>query len=210
MGVPKPQVAERVSQVMQLISLENRAGDMAQSLSGGMQRMLNIGIGLVSAPDILLIDEPTAGIDQRARQQLHDVLNHLKDLGLAILLTTHDLDDAARLAQRVVVLVNGRLRAQGSVDELIYGRFAEQREVKLQLSGDESLRHHIEAELVRLGLSNAGDGLWRGLIDTAGNQLDTLYSEIQAHGHIIANFSLHKPGLDLFLQSLVDDPERVG
>ena len=202
MGVPRHDIASRVAEVLALIGLEHRAGDMAKTLSGGMQRMLNIGIGLVSNPRILLLDEPTVGIDRSAHERLYVVLDQLKEQGLGILLTTHDLDDVARLASRAVILVNGQMRAEGDIDELIHRHVPEQREVRLQLVSGSMERSLVEQELTALGLTPIDEEFWGGLIDPHGGQLERLYRQLDTHGDVIGDFSLNRPGLDVFIKSL--------
>lgn len=207
MGIPRPEIRERVADVLSLIGLEHRANDQARTLSGGMQRMLNVGIGLVSKPDILLIDEPTAGIDQVAHERLYQVLATLKSSGLSILMTTHDLEDVSRLATRVLVLAEGELRADGTVDELILQRFADKREVDLELLGDSADNASLETELASLGLEHTGEGIWSGLVNMHGDELRSLYGIIDAHEPVIGRFRQQKPNMERFIRSMLEERE---
>ena len=205
MRIPRAGIATRVDEVLALIGLQHRADDQAKNLSGGMQRMLNVGIGLVSKPDVLLIDEPTAGIDQEAHERLYQVLDTLKASGLSILMTTHDLEDVSRLATRVLVLADGRLRADGTVGELILQRFADKREVNLELLGSEADYAAVETELEGLGLEHTGDGTWAGLVSMQGTELRRLYDIIDAHEPLVGRFRQQKPDMERFIRSMLEE-----
>lgn len=204
MGIKKASLATAVDDTLDVIGLTARAGKPANTLSGGMQRMLNIGMALVSSPRLMLIDEPTAGIDQRARQQLHELLMRLKADGMTILLTTHDLEDATRLADRVAILVEGRLRAEGPVARLVEERFARLREVRVQVT--DGVPADIEAQLRQANLEPAGQGLWRGL-HAPGPSLDALLTRLSGDNRNILETSVRRPGLDLFLHELLNSSE---
>lgn len=97
-------------------------GDKAQSrigdLSGGQRRRLDVAVGLVGRPELLFLDEPTAGFDPQARRDFHDLIAELSDSSVTVMLTTHDLDEAEKLADRILVLAGGRIVADGSPDAL--------------------------------------------------------------------------------------------
>jgi ABC-2 type transport system ATP-binding protein len=89
------------------------------TLSGGQRRRLDVAVGIIGRPELLFLDEPTAGLDPQARRDFHDLVHRLSDLeGTSILLTTHDLAEAERLADRILILADGRIVADGSADEL--------------------------------------------------------------------------------------------
>ena len=210
MGVHSSDIDARVKEVLAFIGLEQRANDLARSLSGGMQRMLNVGIGLVSNPRILLVDEPTAGIDRAAHERLYAVLGELKERGLSILLTTHDLNDVSRLASRAVILVKGRVCAQGSVDELLHTRFEHYKEVHIEVANGREDTPEVCEALAEVGLQPQGDGEWHGLAGRHNGQLERLYQIVDGHEHLIRDFSLKTPGLELLIQALLDDARPQG
>jgi len=107
-----------VDEVLGLVGLEDRAGVRASKLSGGQQRRLDVALGIVGRPELLFLDEPTTGFDPEARRQFWDMLSGLSGEGTAILLTTHYLDEAARLATRVGVLTGGAIVAEAPPAEL--------------------------------------------------------------------------------------------
>jgi ABC-2 type transport system ATP-binding protein len=107
--------------VLSLVGLRAAAGTRVRRLSGGERQRLALGLALIGEPDVLLLDEPTAGMDPEARQLTRRLIADLRAEGRAILLTTHDLVDAERLADRVAILHDGRIRAEGSPADLMAG-----------------------------------------------------------------------------------------
>jgi ABC-2 type transport system ATP-binding protein len=101
------------------VGLTEHAGKKVRRLSGGQRRRLDVAIGIVGRPELLFLDEPTAGFDPEARRDFHDLVHRLADReDTTILLTTHDLDEAEKLADRILILTGGRIIADGSADEL--------------------------------------------------------------------------------------------
>jgi ABC-2 type transport system ATP-binding protein len=101
------------------VGLNEHAGKRIGRLSGGQRRRLDVAIGIVGRPELLFLDEPTAGFDPEARREFHDLVHRLSDNeDTTILLTTHDLDEAEKLADRILILAGGRIIADGSADEL--------------------------------------------------------------------------------------------
>jgi ABC-2 type transport system ATP-binding protein len=107
-----------VDEVLELVGLAGRAGDRAATMSGGQRRRLDLALGIAGDPEILFLDEPTTGFDPSARRHAWDVINGLRELGKTILLTTHYMEEAQVLADRVVVLAGGRVIAEGAPDTL--------------------------------------------------------------------------------------------
>lgn len=108
-----------VDDLITTVGLEDRATARISSLSGGERRRLDLGIGIVGRPEVLFLDEPTAGLDPIARRGFHDLVHGLADLeDTTVMLTTHDLDEAEKLADRILILDRGRIVADGSADAL--------------------------------------------------------------------------------------------
>ncbi|WP_121011128.1 ABC transporter ATP-binding protein [Saccharothrix australiensis] len=106
-------------ELIRTVGLEEHAHQKSAKLSGGQRRRLDVAIGIVGKPELLFLDEPTAGFDPHARREFHDLVHRLSDLeGMTILLTTHDLAEAEKLADRILVLAGGRIIADGSPDQL--------------------------------------------------------------------------------------------
>jgi ABC-2 type transport system ATP-binding protein len=104
--------------VLALIGLEGKADERTGRLSGGQQRRLDVGMALVGDPELLFLDEPTTGFDPSARRQAWDVIAGLRDLGKTVFLTTHYMDEAQRLADRVTIIAAGRIVARGTPEDL--------------------------------------------------------------------------------------------
>jgi ABC-2 type transport system ATP-binding protein len=107
-----------VEEVIDLIGLREKADERARKLSGGQQRRLDVGMALVGDPELLFLDEPTTGFDPSARRQFWDVIAGLRDLGKTIFLTTHYMDEAQRLADRVTIIAAGQIVAEGTPEDL--------------------------------------------------------------------------------------------
>ncbi len=118
-GLPVAVVRERARELLEFAQLTDRAGSVVEPLSGGMKRRLTIARALVNSPRILLLDEPTTGLDPQARHVLWDRLFRLKREGVTLVLTTHYMDEAEQLCDRLVVMDHGRVGAEGSPRELI-------------------------------------------------------------------------------------------
>jgi lipooligosaccharide transport system ATP-binding protein len=118
-GIPKAEVRERVAELLEFAKLTDRAGSMVEQLSGGMKRRLTIARSLINRPDLLLLDEPTTGLDPQARHLLWDQLFRLKQSGVTLVLTTHYMDEAEQLCDRLVVMDKGVVVAEGAPLHLI-------------------------------------------------------------------------------------------
>lgn len=118
-GLPRRQVAERADELLAFAQLEEKKTAKVDDLSGGMKRRLTIARALVNDPRILLLDEPTTGLDPQARHILWDRLFRLKEQGTTLVLTTHYMDEAEQLCDRLVVVDNGAIMAEGSPAALI-------------------------------------------------------------------------------------------
>jgi len=118
-GLSRAVIRERADALLDFVQLRDRADDQVEPLSGGMKRRLTIARSLVNEPDILLLDEPTTGLDPQARHALWDRLFRLKQQGVTLVLTTHYMDEAEQLCDRLVVMDAGRIAAEGSPRDLI-------------------------------------------------------------------------------------------
>jgi ABC-2 type transport system ATP-binding protein len=107
-----------IEETIELVGLEGKADERASRLSGGQQRRLDVGMALVGDPELLFLDEPTTGFDPEARRQAWETIAGLRDLGKTVLLTTHYMDEAQRLADRVAILARGRIVAEGKPEDL--------------------------------------------------------------------------------------------
>jgi lipooligosaccharide transport system ATP-binding protein len=118
-GIPKREVRERAEELLEFVQLVDKRSAKVEDLSGGMKRRLTIARSLINRPDILLLDEPTTGLDPQARHVLWDRLFRLKQQGVTLVITTHYMDEAEQLCDRLVVMDRGLIAAEGSPLDLI-------------------------------------------------------------------------------------------
>jgi lipooligosaccharide transport system ATP-binding protein len=147
-GLSRAQVRERAVELLAFAQLSERAKDRVEKLSGGMKRRLTIARALISTPEMLLLDEPTTGLDPQARHLLWDRLFRLKRQGVTLILTTHYMDEAEQLCDRLVVMDHGRIVAEGSPLALI--RQHSTREV-LELRFDADDHAELGAKIAGIG-----------------------------------------------------------
>lgn len=131
-GVPKRELAERISDVLNWAALTERRRSLTKTLSGGMQRRLNIACSVLHQPNVLLLDEPTVGVDPQSRERIYDMIRDLADRGSAVLLTTHQLDEVETRCDRVVIMDHGLIVASGALSELIGQSIGKPHRVTLQ------------------------------------------------------------------------------
>jgi ABC-2 type transport system ATP-binding protein len=167
--------------VIALIGLEGKADERTGRLSGGQQRRLDVGMALVGDPELLFLDEPTTGFDPSARRQAWDVIAGLRDLGKTVFLTTHYMDEAQRLADRVTIIAAGRIVARGTPQDLgeresgettIRYR-ADGREVVLQTATPVQTLHELTAKALADGAELEG-------LEVTRPSLEDVYLELTA------------------------------
>jgi lipooligosaccharide transport system ATP-binding protein len=134
-GLPRDVIAGRTARLLEFVQLSDRASDQVEPLSGGMKRRLTIARSLINEPDILLLDEPTTGLDPQARHAVWDRLFRLKQQGVTLVLTTHYMDEAEQLCDRLVVMDGGKIAAGGSPRDLI-GRYSTPEVLELRFTPD--------------------------------------------------------------------------
>jgi lipooligosaccharide transport system ATP-binding protein len=134
-GLSRKEARVRADELLEFVQLAERAKDLVEPLSGGMKRRLTIARSLVNDPEVLLLDEPTTGLDPQARHVVWDRLFRLKQQGVTLVLTTHYMDEAEQLCDRLVVMDRGRIAEEGSPLELIQ-RLSTREVVELRFAND--------------------------------------------------------------------------
>ena len=117
-GVPAAERTRQITKNLELAGLTERKKDLVRTFSGGMKRRLNLAVGLLHEPDLLLLDEPTVGVDPQSRNHLFETLQRLKSEGLSILYTTHYMEEAQKLCDRLAIMNEGKIVVTGSAKEL--------------------------------------------------------------------------------------------
>ena len=199
-GLSGSELKLRVDEVLEQIGLVDRAKDLPKEFSGGMKRRLNFGCGIVHKPKVLLLDEPTVGVDPQSRQRLFEMVEAERDAGACVLYTTHYMEEAERLCDSLAIIDHGKIIAQGSVSELQAKLGA--RDV-LQLNGE--FPDGLGATLVGKGISDLDvisedEGVLTLTMSTASQHLPAIFQSITAAGGTVKETSLRSPNLEtLFL-----------
>ena len=202
-GLDRRGSSQAASRALEVCGLEPVAGQRVGTLSGGWQRRTNIACGIVHSPELLILDEPTVGVDLPARLAIERLLIELAGEGIAILITSHDLDELGRICDRAAFLDRGRLIAEGAPEDLIRDAFGEARECRVVLERlpDAAVTERLEG----LGLAPEDPDAplrWRGLATaTDPDALEALPA---------LEWQVRRPGLDSLWHRLFGrPPERV-
>ncbi|MEM7431459.1 MAG: ABC transporter ATP-binding protein [Pseudomonadota bacterium] len=194
----------RVNDVLDHVGLLDRAKDLPKSFSGGMKRRLNFGCGIVHKPEVLLLDEPTVGVDPQSRQRLYELVEAERDQGACVIYTTHYMEEAERLCDSVAIIDHGKLIAEGTVDALRAQLGARD---ALQLAGQfppDSTRSSLEAlsghGINDLEVISLSDDLLMLTLSNASQNLPLVFKAIDDAGGTVSETSLRSPNLEtLFL-----------
>jgi ABC-2 type transport system ATP-binding protein len=181
---PAPRPAD---ELLEVVGLGDQHGQRVKRLSGGQQRRLDVAVGLAGDPELLFLDEPTTGFDPGARRHAWQMVRNLKDLGKTVLLTTHYMEEAQVLADRVAVIVDGRIVAEGRPDDLGGDDTGTQISVQAPDGPPPALT----------GATRTTDGEWRLVVDDPVPVLRELTSWAMDGGHAL-------PGLQVRRRSLED------
>jgi ABC-2 type transport system ATP-binding protein len=192
-GLRGSRLRDRVDWALEWIGLEDRAKQLTREFSGGMKRRVNIACGVLHRPRILLLDEPTVGVDPQSRQRIFDMLDELHAMGTSIVLTTHHLDEAETRSDRIVIVDHGQVVRQGTLLELLQSTIGTQRQVAMEITGvmvasppglrwDPTRRRFI------------------ALVDQVADEIPLLLERISRLGGVVLELDIHQPNLhDVFL-----------
>jgi ABC-2 type transport system ATP-binding protein len=187
-GLRSRRLRERVAWALKWIGLEDRANDLTSQFSGGMKRRVNIACGVLHRPSILLLDEPTVGVDPQSRQRIFDMLDELSQQGTSIVLTTHHLDEAETRSDRIVIIDHGTVVADGPIEELIANTIGAQREVAIQTQGIlVAAPPGMEWDPTR--------NRFVCFVDNVVEELPLILERIQRVGGTVRDLEVHQPNL---------------
>ncbi|HRF49879.1 MAG TPA: ATP-binding cassette domain-containing protein [Anaerolineales bacterium] len=196
-GLSGGRLKTRIAAVLEQIGLSDRANERIKTYSGGMKRRVNIGVGLLHEPQLLFMDEPTVGIDPQSRRAILDTVKALNTQGMAVLYTTHYMEEAAELSDRVGIIDHGKMIALGT-----------QRELAQQIGGRETLSLHIGddqnsqalAEVVRglpgVDQASAMDHTVSVIVASAAEALAPVVGAASANGFRIRGVEVTEPDLE--------------
>ncbi|WP_223167467.1 ABC transporter ATP-binding protein [Nonomuraea sp. SYSU D8015] len=185
----------RIEEILEVVGLSDRADERVEGFSGGMARRLNIGVGLMNRPKLLVLDEPTAGVDPQSRNAILESVERLADEGVAVLYTTHYMEEAERLCDRVGIIDQGRLRVEGTRRELV-GLVGETDRVTLQADGDLARAVRDLAELSQLKQVSSGEGQIEVLVSDARALLPLILETVAGSGVQVRTVQVHEPDLE--------------
>jgi ABC-2 type transport system ATP-binding protein len=194
-GLAAADAKRRAEEILDVIGLRERGGDRTKTYSGGMKRRLNIGIGLLHRPKLLILDEPTVGVDPQSRNAILESVESLSAEGMAVLYTTHYMEEAERLCDRVGIIDQGQLKTEGTRRELV-GLVGERDRVALDAVG--GLEAAAAACLAMPGVQEAspGDGSIQLVVDDARTTLPDLLHAVTSAGVRIRSVEVTEPNLE--------------
>jgi ABC-2 type transport system ATP-binding protein len=208
MGVKGAAVAAAVDEALMRAGLVDRQHDLLTELSGGMQRRLNIVAATLHKPQLLLLDEPTVGVDRDARERVHSLLRGLRNAGMGILISTHDFDQAAAIGDRVVFMHAGRILADGKIADLVAKIFGQMKELAVSLAVMPAAAH--VGILQQLGLHPVGDDFhWSGPLSGGAAALPGVETRLVAAGMEVDELRLRQPGLESVYTQLMHEAGNV-
>ena len=185
----------RVAELLEIIGLTDRAGDRTEQFSGGMKRRLNIAIGLLHRPRLLVLDEPTVGVDPQSRNAILASVQALGAEGMAILYTTHYMEEAERLCHRVGIIDEGRIRAEGTRRELV-ALVGQQDRISLAATGELTAAAAAARHLDGVHEATAREGGLDLLVTNARSILPRLLQDISVDGVSIRSVEVIEPDLE--------------
>lgn len=194
-GLRGNEAKARVDEVLEIIGLSDRAKNAAKEYSGGMKRRLNIGVGLLHRPKLLILDEPTVGVDPQSRNAILSAVAQLSDEGMAVLYTTHYMEEAERLCDRVGIIDGGVLKAEGTRPELV-ALVGEHDHISLSAAGDLDAGIRVVTGLPGVREASASDSGLELIVDQAGSLLPLVMGQLATVGLSVRSVEVREPNLE--------------
>ena len=185
----------RVDEALAVAGLVDRADDRVEAYSGGMKRRLNIAVGLLHRPKLLVLDEPTVGVDPQSRAAILDTVEALNRQGMALLYTSHYMEEVERVCDRIGIVDEGRLIAEGTRDELV-GLVGERDRVELGVEGDAEAVAAVMRQVDGVDEVAVSVGSLRLLGDDARRRLPRLLEAAERAGAVITSVEVARPTLE--------------
>ncbi len=194
-SMPKAELVKRVDEVLEVVGLADRANDRASEYSGGMKRRLNIGIGLLHRPKLLVLDEPTVGVDPQSRNAILESVEHLSSEGMAVLYTTHYMEEAERLCTRVGIIDQGEIKAEGTRRELVE-LVGQQDRIRITATGVQESALDELRRLSGVHSVSPSDGSLELLVADAGAVLPEAMRVLGSQHAGVSSVSVEEPDLE--------------
>ena len=188
-GVRGRDLARRIDWALEWTGLSHRAGDPVGHFSGGMQRRLNIACGVLHRPRLVLLDEPTVGVDPQGRRRIWEMLEELRSAGAALVQSTHELHEIESVCDRMLIMDHGRIIAAGTVGELVESTLGSGAELRLTLD------RPAEGLLPRNGFEVRGATL-RGALDDVASDLPAVLEKLSSAGLGVLDMQVERPDLE--------------
>ena len=207
-GLPRAVRRSRAIELLELFDLTDRAAAPFRALSRGMKRRLTVAAGLMHSPEVVFMDEPTAGLDVPSARSLRSLIQSINRDGTTVFLTTHNLAEAESLSDRVLILVKGRVAAQGTAEEIRH-RVERARVLSAVLSGG-ATEEALRAECPAIQAAAVEEGRWRIEVTDTHAALAQLLSFAEKQGVRVLEIGTATPSLeDAFMTILRDNPHRA-
>jgi ABC-2 type transport system ATP-binding protein len=185
---------DRVEWALTWTGLGDRAADLVGGFSGGMKRRVNLACGVLHQPRVLLLDEPTVGVDPQSRQRIFSMLDELNAEGTTIVLTTHHLEEAEQRCDRIIILDQGKVIADGDIDQLVDRTVGRSRMLRIRV--DRPLAGPIELPgPARRCVGRRGDRVIKTRIDDVSDELPLVLDSTRRSGYEVADVEVHSPSL---------------
>jgi ABC-2 type transport system ATP-binding protein len=176
---------------LQWAALEDRQGELAKNLSGGMKRRLNMAAGIMHQPKAVLFDEPTVGVDPQSRNRIFEMIAALRDEGMAVVYTTHYMEEAERLCDRIAIVDHGRVIAEGTKEALVQESFGSRSQMRVRFAASEEA---VGAWAAKRG-GRASEATAEFTIEQAA-EIAPLLDDARLAGLELADLSLRRPNLE--------------
>ncbi|MGD0409739.1 MAG: ATP-binding cassette domain-containing protein [Candidatus Limnocylindrales bacterium] len=193
-GMSKADSSIRAAEILEALDLTDAADRTCGTYSGGMRRRLNIGIGMVHRPALLFLDEPTTGLDPQARARMWEEIRKLRETGTTVFLTTHYLEEADALCDRLAIIDHGKIVAEGSPSELKHDIAGDVVTIGVNGHADQVVKLLEAQPYVREACLE--DGLVRLYVDSGEAAVPAVLRLLDAHGMAPSTMNLHRPSLD--------------
>ena len=194
-GLRGAELDERIGDVLGVVGLADRADERLESYSGGMQRRCNIAAGLLHRPELLILDEPTVGVDPQSRNQILESIEALGGEGLSVLYTTHYMEEAERLCDRIGIMDEGRLIAEGTRRELVTS-LTETSHIAVSVeSMPDAAVDDLRALSTVRSVTRVDDRLDVG-VDDASRAVGQIIGELDRHGAVVTDVAMTEPDLE--------------